>query len=292
MADILQQFETIAAITTAIATIKNMVIAMSTIQSSPIDTATRQHNWLFAGYLLILLAAAVLTWLVWRSGNRVQDLARKEADARISESNAEAKRAGESAARANERAGIADERAARANERAATLEKQNIQLRTDLESATTESRTRQAELAREQSILAVEQRKTAEAQREAANAQLALKTHLEAVAHWQQDRKLSADDEAFRFAGQILRALLQARWYARNDPFPVSLMPTQFELGAPSIRPGITLLVPADEPSQSRAKMLAKTFEQSGCPVRWAPVSMPGQSWVEIIVGSKPAFSN
>jgi hypothetical protein len=163
MADILRLFETMAAITTAIAPTKNMAIAMSTIQVSPIDAATRQHNWLFAGYLLILLAAAVLTWLVWRSGNRVQDLGRKEADARISESNAEAKRAGESAAQANERAGIANEAAGRANERAEKLEGENLTLRGQVATLETVAVDAKKELAEQQGRTAILERAAVEA---------------------------------------------------------------------------------------------------------------------------------
>ena len=110
MADILFQFEAIATMARIVAPIKNMVIAMSTAQSAPsaIDRAATQNKWLFAVYVLLLLFSAALTVLLWKSGNRLQDEIKRDADARILEAKAEA---------------------AKANERAESLEHDNLTLR-------------------------------------------------------------------------------------------------------------------------------------------------------------------
>lgn len=67
----------------------NMAMATMARTSSPIDAATTQHARIFWVYIAVLLLAAlltaVLTFLVWKSGNRLQDAVRKDADARIAE---------------------------------------------------------------------------------------------------------------------------------------------------------------------------------------------------------------
>lgn len=314
MADILFRFEAIAATPSAIALTKNMVIAMSTIQSE-IEKATTQNNWILAGYILALVIAAAMTLLSWRAGNRVQDLVRKDADARIAEADGKAAVANENAGKANERAGIANEAAAKANDSAATaneraqkLESDNLELRTDLERATAEARNRQAELAREQTKLASEQRKTAEAQQEAAEAQLKLKKYLEEVAARQADRKLSkgfrrvgeivvdkldrgnlwpvrvqykdGDDEAFRFAQKINMSLRNAGWYCMDDEArPITRdesIDGMMRSWFPSVRPGITIVFPARS-NKFKLKMvsvLEEDFTASGFP----PYVTPGRS--------------
>lgn len=83
--------------------------AMMTIQSSnssgssPIDLAARDHARVFTLNVIVLAVVALATigmsvWM-WRSGNRVQDAIRADADARIAEAHKEG-------ARANERSGV------------------------------------------------------------------------------------------------------------------------------------------------------------------------------------------
>jgi hypothetical protein len=110
MADILFQFEAIANMAGIVAPIRNMVTAMSTAQSAPsaIDRAATQNKWLFVVYVLLLLLTAAWTVILWKSGNRVQDELKRDADARFLEAKAEA---------------------ARANERAESLERDNLTLR-------------------------------------------------------------------------------------------------------------------------------------------------------------------
>lgn len=52
---------------------------------SPIDIAGRDHNRVFAAYVFVLVLTVLGTIWVWTSGNRVQDLIRADANARISE---------------------------------------------------------------------------------------------------------------------------------------------------------------------------------------------------------------
>src|SRR6185436_10250761 len=137
MADILFRFEAIAATPNAITLTKNMVIAMSTIQSE-IERATTQNNWILAGYILALVIAAAMTLLSWRAGNRVQDLVRKDADARIAEADSKAAVANENAGKANERAGVANAEAARANEGLAQSNVEIARLNVEAEKAKTE----------------------------------------------------------------------------------------------------------------------------------------------------------
>jgi hypothetical protein len=137
MADILFRFEAIAATPNAVALTKNMVIAMSTIQSE-IERATTQNNWILAGYILALVIAAAMTLLSWRAGNRVQDLVRKDADARIAEADSKAAVANENAGKANERAGVANAEAARANEGLARSNVEIAQLTAETEKAKAE----------------------------------------------------------------------------------------------------------------------------------------------------------
>lgn len=92
MAVSLLQLETIAAIPRMTMPAIKMVIAMSIIQSDPsaIERAATAHKWLFTGYILLLLFTALMTWLVWQSGNKLQDAIRNDAEAKIESAKAEA----------------------------------------------------------------------------------------------------------------------------------------------------------------------------------------------------------
>ena len=52
---------------------------------SPIEAATRVHNLVYLAYVAVLVLAAFFTWLAWKTGNKVQDAIRADADARIAE---------------------------------------------------------------------------------------------------------------------------------------------------------------------------------------------------------------
>ncbi len=106
MFDILLQFDTAAATARAVAPIKKVMLAMLTTQSAPsaIDKATTHNALLFALYMFLLLLIAFVSWLVWKSGNRLQDEIRADANARIAEADGKAATANENAGKANERA--------------------------------------------------------------------------------------------------------------------------------------------------------------------------------------------
>jgi hypothetical protein len=87
-----------AAIATAIsvvasATIATMKAQSSASSSSAIEAASSAHKSLFLVYLFVLVAAAiatvVFTYLVWKSGGRVQDAIRADAEAKIAAVNLE-----------------------------------------------------------------------------------------------------------------------------------------------------------------------------------------------------------
>src|SRR5579885_305170 len=224
MADILFQLETIAAIARIVTPIKKVAIAMSTNQpaQSAVDKAATQNKLLFAVYMLLLLIVAFVSWLLWRSGNSLQDAIRDEARKDIASANAVAETAKKDAADANRGLGEANARieeakadAAKANRETEDLRKENLTLRTDLENATAESRAKQAELAREQAKLAVEQSKTARAQEEAAKAQQALAEKTEEIRKKQLPRRVQHD--AFVAALKGTRKATAVILYPKND---------------------------------------------------------------------------
>jgi hypothetical protein len=75
-------------------------ISPSSTQTA-IESAEKFHRRVFAAYIIILLFTAIATWLVWRSGNRVQDAIRDDADERMTALKGEV-------ARQQERAAVAE----------------------------------------------------------------------------------------------------------------------------------------------------------------------------------------
>jgi hypothetical protein len=99
-----------------------MAATQSSNSSSAIESATRLHNLWFFIYVGVLVIAAALTYVVWRTGNNVQRAIQTEADARIAEAGAEG-------GRANERAGNLEVEAAQLRIRAAEAERQLLELK-------------------------------------------------------------------------------------------------------------------------------------------------------------------
>ena len=69
-------------------TVTNSANAMSANQSSNADTvraAQTRHNRIFGAYVLILVLTVLGTYLVWNSGNKVQEAIQADARARIEE---------------------------------------------------------------------------------------------------------------------------------------------------------------------------------------------------------------
>jgi len=83
-----------------------MTAGVSSSSNSSIERAVALHGKLFLAYLIVLIVAAlatvVFTALVWRSGNKVQDAIRADAEAKIATANAGADAARKEAAVANE----------------------------------------------------------------------------------------------------------------------------------------------------------------------------------------------
>jgi hypothetical protein len=109
--------------------IKLRITTMSLQSTLEIERLNTQNKWLFAGYMALLALTALAGWLVWRSGNRVQDAIRSLSEANVATARAAAEEAKKDAAEAYERAGIANQSAAKANERAERLETENLTLR-------------------------------------------------------------------------------------------------------------------------------------------------------------------
>jgi hypothetical protein len=86
----------------------NATISGNDVGKNPIEELTRQHNLVFAGYMVLLMLGALFTYWVWSSGNRVQQAIQADADARIEE----------------------------AKEGVAKLENDNLKLRGDLQAET------------------------------------------------------------------------------------------------------------------------------------------------------------
>ena len=120
---------------TAIAMMTIQTNAMAAAQSSNsshqsgIDTAVATHNLLFWAYLFVLVAVVGFTYAVWRSGNKVQDAIRSDADARITEAKAEGARANERAGKLEREAAELREQAAVQQERAAKAEQELIEVK-------------------------------------------------------------------------------------------------------------------------------------------------------------------
>jgi hypothetical protein len=128
-------------------TIAAFLIMRSSDTAALVERASSVHRWIAVGYIGSLLLAALFSYLLWVSGNKVQDALRADADAQIeqikSDSEANAREASERIAALNRQAeelrleaetarkeiGAAKAEAAKANERTGTLELETAQQR-------------------------------------------------------------------------------------------------------------------------------------------------------------------
>ena len=98
-----------------------------------IRSAQRVHNWMFGVYVLVLVLTVFGTYLVWNSGNKVQDAIQAEASSRTAEAKAEAEKArGE---------------AGHANQRVQELERDNLSLRGNVATLETQAANAQKDVA-------------------------------------------------------------------------------------------------------------------------------------------------
>lgn len=105
-----------------------MIAVQSSESKSVIERAVTTHNRLFWGYVFVLVLTALFTWLVWWSGNRLQEAIRADADARIAEANERAGKAAADAASAKERTTAMELELAQQRERAAIAERSLLEL--------------------------------------------------------------------------------------------------------------------------------------------------------------------
>jgi hypothetical protein len=156
---------------TAIAPTANTTSLSGPSSVDPITEATRHHNWVFAAYIFAGFFLAVMTYLVARSGNKLQDVVRINADARIAEARAEG---------------------AKANERAEKLEKENLTLKGSVAGLEKNASDAKAEQQRVQTALVIQQGKTASLETAASEAKAAQKKVEKEVAV-QQERAANAE---------------------------------------------------------------------------------------------------
>lgn len=242
MADILFQCRTIATIAIAASPMKNIIIAMLTIQSPPpIEKAIWLNKWALIGYIATLFIVAVMTFLSWWAGSHLQDVVQKEADARIKEAEARAAEALENAGKANERAGVANDSAAKANVRAQKLETDNLTLRGQVATLETQAAEAKKDVAglqkaaadaiaaqqRVETALAKQQERTAIAERALLELQERVKDRqitpekrariLELLSNNPKGTTTISfaanDTEAFNFAKQLAEVLAAAGWH-------------------------------------------------------------------------------
>ena len=110
-------------------------VASQPLAQDAIAKASSQNRAFFFVYMILVIGLAVLTYLLWRSGNKVQDAIVADANARIGE--------------AQQKASEANAEAGRANQRAGELEQNNLTLRgqvATLETSAVESKKGLAEL--------------------------------------------------------------------------------------------------------------------------------------------------
>jgi hypothetical protein len=282
MAFIRFQFETVA----QIARMAMMMTTVNASSSSPvlgqksIEDASKQNKWLFALYMVCVVGAAILTYLLWQSGNKVQGTIVADADARIAEANSTA---------------------AQAVERTTALEHDNLTLRTDLNTETGKVAGLQKGAADAKAAQQEVQIKLATQQEKAAIAEKALADLKKAI----QPRNLTADQitelvrllsgepkgtvsitcvmgdgEGNAFATQIDGALKAAGWPGNG------VSQAAFSGGDPT---GFGILVHSAATAPPYAGRLQRVFFSIGIPLAGVELPSAAEGTVQIIVGHKPS---
>lgn len=302
----------IASATITLSPIANTIIAMATTQSnpSPVELADRAHRNLFVIQLIFLLlaalVAAILTWLVWRAGNRYQDAVKADADVRIAEAKQGASEADAKAAEANLGAAKANEGLAKSNEEIARLTAEAEAAKTERAEADKQIAIAKAnaaradegaakatiEVARLQIVVASAETKRAEAQRALLELQERLKprrlipeqrTRLVGVLRAGQKGKVEIEcvmgsQEACDFADDISSALREAGWDA-------SLAARGSLSGVP---PGINIMQHNEGRAIPPLRTLLDAFSAIGVQVNPAANTAAPEGGVLIRVGVKP----
>jgi hypothetical protein len=201
------------------------IIAAILMMRSPdipalVERVSSLHRWIAIAYIGSLLLAALFSYLLWSSGNKVQDALRAESDARIADAEAriaQVKAQGETAK------SEADEKIAKSGEKIAELNRQSEEHKAEAESARRGIAVAQAEAAKanERAALANEKAETLKAESFALQRIIRprrLYNNPDWVDPLKQFQGMQAvisvfpDSEAQVFAGSITSVLNQAGW--------------------------------------------------------------------------------
>jgi hypothetical protein len=179
---------------------------------SAVERASQQNKWLFLAYMFCIVSAALLTYLLWKSGNNVQDAIVADANARIEE---------------------AKSTAATAIERAQKLENENLVLRGELDTHSGQVAGLQKEASDAKTAQQQVQVQLAKQQERAASAEKSLLEVLEKLRYRSVSDKqrkaflattsgmtkgavevtaLSGDPESIAFAESLRSLLIEAGW--------------------------------------------------------------------------------
>ena len=249
---------------------------------SEIERASTAHARMFAlSIAVIFLAAfatAVVTYFVWKSGNRVQEAIRVEANAKIETARATAAEADQKAAEAREGTARAVADAARANERtsalslaASRLNQQSLEIQSRLE------RERAARLKMEAAIAPrlLEQGPAAE--------------ELKKFQGIQANVETVGDFESRRTAGQIVAMLEMAHWRVGGPIVATDDVALLFADGI-DVQGNVGPL-PQEDISSAAADALVGVLMANGIKARRLPAGGPGAlplNTLKIRVGLKP----
>ncbi len=164
------------------------------VQSPAIQAATTTHKRIFFGYVMLLLITVGATYLVWRSGNRVQQAIQAEANARIEEARNDA---------------------ATAKEQTQRLENDNLTLSSKVGTLQTEAANAKAAQQQVEIELAKQQRRAATAERSL----LQLRESLKARAISEQQR-----EELTKLLRDGPKGPVEIFWIASDsDSYPLAL---------------------------------------------------------------------
>ena len=283
----------IATMPSVVITMKNMAISTITSSAGPsaLDAANRRSSWIFAAYIGVLLvtagAVAFFTWWTWDAGNRVQDIIRTDAQARIEEAKS-------TAAQANARSKNLEASNLTLRGQVATLETSAVDAQKDVASLQKAASDAKASQQRVEIDLAKQQERTAIAEKGLANLKLALqprrltteqKTLLVASLKGEPKGEVAiscvmGDSEGNAFATDISAVLYDAGWnkqkgagqgaYVGGDPL------------------GFGMIVHSLQKPSPHLVRLQRAFFTAGLPLPVAvDPSMPDGT-AAIMVGHKP----
>jgi hypothetical protein len=210
-------------------TITALVMMQSSDIPDLVERASSAHRWIALGYIASLLLAALFSYLLWASGNKVQDALRTDADARI----AQVKSDGETAKRES-------------GQKIAELNKQAEGLRSEAESARKDIAAAQVEVAKASERAANAERETARLNKIAEEERLArvkIEDRLRPRRLSQQQREairgavsafrgtevhlttVVSDSDGSQYAKDFEDVLSQARWHITSSAAGVFVAP-------------------------------------------------------------------